>query len=193
MAIAFRPTHAVTPEELEELSRANPGVCFERSAQGQLIVSPLGTMGSSGEAELIAQLTVWARLDGRGFSTSSNGGFTLSDGSIFAPDAAWVSHERWSALSEKGRQGYARIAPDVAFELLSPSDTLREARAKASVYLENGTRLVVLLDPSSALVECLRPGGLCESHLRVDAVPLDPELPGFRLDAATIFARMERR
>src|SRR2546423_11463600 len=145
MAIAFRPTDAITDEDLEELSCMNPGVCFERRMRGELIVSPLGTMGSSGAADLIAQITVWAKRDGRGFSTSSNGGFTLPDGSIFAPDAAWVSYERWNALSDKEQKGYAGIAPDVAFELLSLNDTLREARAKASAYLANGTRLVVLL------------------------------------------------
>jgi Uma2 family endonuclease len=109
---------------------------------------------------------------------------------VLAPDAGWVSNERLQALPEEARLGFARIAPDVAFELLSPSDTLRSLRAKASQYLANGVRLVVLLDPRSRLVECHRPDIALEAHLSADIVLLEPEMPGFQLDAGAIFKAM---
>jgi len=164
---------------------------FERSSRGELIVAPpTGTYGGRGEMELGAQIYLWARQDRRGFVLSSNGGIKLPDSAIFSPDAAWISWERWKAIPEAERQGYAQIAPDAAFELLSPGDTLPRLRAKAAEFLANGTRLVVLLDPRSRAVELHRPGGLIESHLHPEKIALDPELPGCLLDAQAIFDAM---
>jgi Uma2 family endonuclease len=189
--VSFRPTRPVTDEELDQLSHTNPGVRFERGARGELIVSPTGTLGGRGESDLTFQLESWARRDGRGFVTSSSAGFSLPDGSVLSPDGAWTSYERWNALSEKARKGYAHIAPDVVFELLSPSDAFRDARAKARAYLSNGTRLVVLIDPDSRSVEFYRTGDEPVSHMPANIVALDPEMPGFELDAAAIFKQME--
>ena len=191
MAIAFQPTHPLTTEELDQLSRTNPAVRFERGSRGELIVSPTGTLGGRGEFEMARQLDLWAQRDGRGFITPASAGFTLSDGSVFAPDTAWIAHERWEMLSAEERQGYARIAPDVAFELLSPNDTLREAREKAAIYLRNGTRLVVLIEPSTRSVELHRLDGIAVAQTPTEHLPLDPELPGFTLDIGRILASME--
>jgi len=191
MSIAFQPTHPITDEELLLLSERNPGMRFERSARGELIVAPpTGMRGGFGEAELIGQLYVWARRDGRGFVSSSNGGIKLPNSAIFALDASWISRDRWKAIPEADREGFARIAPDAAFELLSLGDTLAQLRAKAAEFLANGTRLVVLLDPRSRTVELHRPGGATESHLHPEKIALDPELPGCILDAQAIFGAM---
>ena len=191
MSIAFQPTHPITDEELLSLSVRNPGMRFERSARGELIVAPpTGTRGSSGEAELIFQLCAWARRDGRGFVTSSNGGIKLPDSAIFAPDATWISWDRWKAIPKADRQGFARLAPDAAFELLSPGDVLADVRAKLAEYLANGTQLAVLLHPRSRAVELHRTGGLIASHLHPEKIALDPELPGCILDAQAIFDAM---
>jgi len=189
--VSFRPTRPVTNGDLEQLSYTNPGVRFERGAGGELIVSPTGTIGGRGESELTFQLESWARRDGRGFVTSSSAGFSLPDGSILSPDGAWTSYERWNVLSDKQRKGYAHIAPDVVFELLSPSDIFRDARAKAGAYLANGTCLVVLLDPDSRSVELHRANRAPVAHTPADIVALDPEMPGFYLNAAAIFKQME--
>jgi Uma2 family endonuclease len=189
--VSFRPTHPVTDAELERLSQTNPGIRFERGATGELIVSPTGTIGGRGESDLTFQLESWARRNGQGFVTSSSAGFALPDGSVLAPDGAWTSYKRWNTLSNKERKGYAHIAPNVVFELLSPSDSLADARKKASAYLMNGTRLVVLLDPHSRCVELHRAGNESTLHAPSDAIALDPEMPEFRLDAAAIFKRLE--
>jgi Uma2 family endonuclease len=178
--VSFRPTCPVTDEELDQLSRTNPGVRFERGAQGELIVSPTGTLGGLGESELFSQVNAWARQDGEGVAVVASVGFTLPDGSVFAPDAAWVSRERWNALSQKERNGYAHTAPDVAFELLSSDDTFDGIRSKASAYLRNETRLVVLIDPLSHVTELHRTSGVFVSH--DDEMSLTPELDGFTLE-----------
>jgi Uma2 family endonuclease len=40
------------------------------------------------------------------------------------PDTAWVHLERWESLTPQEQAGIVPLAPDVAFELRSPSDQL---------------------------------------------------------------------
>ncbi len=40
-----------------------------------------------------------------------------------SPDVSWISHERWNALSDQDREGFARICPDFVLELSSPDAT----------------------------------------------------------------------
>jgi enamine deaminase RidA (YjgF/YER057c/UK114 family) len=61
------------------------------------------------------------------------------------------------------------------------SKALEELRSKMALYLKNGVRLGVLVDPYARAVEVYRPQ---EEPLRlqgVEAVSLEPELPGFAL------------
>lgn len=194
MPIAFQPIHPLSDTELERLSRLNPTVRFERGSRGELIVSPpVGTLGGFGEHEIVRQLDRWAEHRRDGLVLGANVGFTLPDGAVFAPDATWIACERWDALPPEAQEGFARIAPDVAFELLSPSDTLREAREKAAAYLRNGTRLVVLIEPRTRSVELHRSIGVTVAPPGSEHLALDPELPGFVLDIGAIASRMEKR
>jgi hypothetical protein len=45
---------SLTDSELEQLSRTNAGIRFERGTQGELIVSPTGTLGGFGKSELFS-------------------------------------------------------------------------------------------------------------------------------------------
>jgi len=73
----------------------------------------------------------------------------------------------------------------------TPSDTLPKARAKASAYLRNGVRLVVLIEPRSRLVELHRTDSPVSSHLGADSVSIGLEMPGFTLDIAAIVSSMD--
>jgi Uma2 family endonuclease len=185
MAISLRPVRPVTDEELLALSERNPGYQLERSAGGELIVTPTGNESARREQEVAAQLWVWATHDGRGIAFGASAGFRLPDGSVFAPDASWVQRVRLDALSRETREGFAPLCPDVVFEVLSKSDTPQDLRAKMRVYMANGARAGVLIDPYQRMVEVYRPGRDPETH--TDAtVALDPELPGFALDLKPI-------
>ena len=56
------------------------------------------------------------------------------------------------------------------------------------LYLANGARLAVLVDPIQRTVECHRPGQEPEQrHTEVSRVSLDPELAGFTLDLEPVW------
>ncbi len=187
MAITLKHTRPVTDEEIRELSRQNPGYQFERSAKGELIVTPTGSESGRRSAELTYQLQAWNRQQGNGVVFDSSAGFRMADGALLSPDASWVRRERWDALSAEQREGFAPVCPDAVFEVRSPTDATSELRAKMRVYVANGAQVAVLVDPYGRSVEVYRPGQDPQVFQDSAPVALNPELPGFVLDLSPVF------
>jgi Uma2 family endonuclease len=146
MQATVRLTQPVSDEDLERISRENPGWQIEREGLGSLLMSPTTSAGSSKNFELSYQFAAWVkRYGGVGFDAS--GGFTLPDGSVFSPDAAWIAGERWSALSAKVRDSYAPIVPDIWIELRSKTDNPAKLKAKLERVRSFGASYVLLIDP----------------------------------------------
>ncbi len=188
MGITLIMTHRVTDEELVELSERNPGYQFERTAKGELIVTPTGMESGRASGEVLVQLGLWNRQTRAGVVFDSSTGFRLPDGALFAPDASWVRPDRWNALTPEQRKRFGPLCPDAAFEVRSESSTMAELREKASAYLANGAQIAILIDPYDRTVEVYRPARLPETHRDPKTVALDPVLSGFVLDLEPIFA-----
>jgi Uma2 family endonuclease len=171
----------VTEEELRRLSEANPGYQFERLGDGRVLVSSTGGESGRRSAELLRQLAEWNRKEGRGVVLDASTGFRLPDGSVLSPDAAFVPRQAWEALTLEEREGFLPLAPLAAFEVRSLSQAPGELREKMGLYLANGVRLGVLIDPYARRVEVYRPEGV-QVWEEPEKVPLDPELPGFLLE-----------
>lgn len=186
MAISLRMVAPPTDEEIRALAASNPGYQFERTAGGELVVTPTGGRSGRGEAELIAQLAAWAKANGTGVVFSSATGFRLPDGSLLVPDASWVRRARWDALTRQEQSDFVPLCPDAVFEVASPSDRLSNLRRKCSDYLANGARLAVLIVPEHMIVEIYLPGRDAQVFESSGPVPLDPILPGFTLDLAAV-------
>jgi len=188
MGVRLDLLRRVTDEELRRLSERNPGYQFERMADGRLLVTPTGGESGRRSAEIIYQLERWNRGQRLGVVFDSSTGFLLPDGSLLAPDASWVRLERWEALSREEREGFVPLCPDVVVEVRSLGQGVGELREKMGVYLANGARLGVLIDPYGRWVEVYRPGVSVVRYEGVERVALDPELPGFVLELGPVFA-----
>ena len=77
--------------------------------------------------------------------------FQLDD-RVVKPDVAFVSTER---LSEEKLKGFS-VAPDLAIEIVSPSDKHYDVTEKALAYLKAGTRLVWVIEPIAKTVMVYR-------------------------------------
>lgn len=138
---------------------ANPNLRSELNANGEIvIVPPAGGESEYRSADISSQLFAWARRDGRGKAFGSSGGFTLPSGAVYAPDAAWVSNARLSTLTKEQRRKFIPLAPDFVVEVLSPSDRLPAAKAKAQEWLDGGSALVWLIDGDHRTVWVYRQG-----------------------------------
>lgn len=186
LAISLRLAAAPTDADIFELSERNPGYQFERSAAGELIVSPNGGRSGHQEMRLCTQLGTWAESDGSGLAFGPSTGFRLPDGSLLSPDASWVRRDRWDALSVAQQESYVPLCPDAVFEIASHSDTLPVLRRKMRAYIANGARLAVLIDPRRRAVEICAPNSDPQVIEPVTLVSLSQVLPGFTLDLTRI-------
>lgn len=182
-----RPGLVVSPEAFWDLCIANPSLRLSRTADGELIaMSPAGSETSARNLDLAAQLWVWNQATGLGVAFESSAGFTLDDGFTHAPDAAWVSKDRWAALEPSKRRRFAPICPDFVVELMSPSDSRSETRSRLRSFIEHGARLGWLLDPDRREVEVHRPGQPVELLSDPKSLSGEDVLPGFTLDLTGI-------
>jgi Uma2 family endonuclease len=114
-------------------------------------------------------------------------GFTLASNpdTVRGPDVAFLRQERAPA---PGTRGFPRMAPDVAFEVLSPEDRPEEVRTKIAEYLGSGVELVVVVDPDEKTVVAHR-SGTQPVILRdpTDVLDLADAIPGFTCRVTEIF------
>ena len=75
--------------------------------------------------------------------------------SSLLPDVSYYSFERLPRNLEEDERERPRIAPDIAFEILSPRESRRRISEKTELYLRHGARLVAVLDPKTRLLKLL--------------------------------------
>ena len=118
--------------------------------------------------------------------SAADGGFILfgDRATVRSPDAAFVRVERLPEVPAT----FVPLAPDLAVEVLSPSDRLPDALSKATMYLQAGVSLVWLIDPMKHTATIFRQDEV-PITIGEDGV-LDGEevLPGFTLPLAKLLA-----
>lgn len=148
VVLALKLRDAPTNADIERLAEENPGYRFERDPDGTLVVSPTGSNSGLRNSRLIAALFRWNEgIAQPGFCFNSSTGFTLPDGSLISPDAAWIADDRWLALTDDEREGYAPIVPEVVIEIASKTARPAALRAKLERCRALGACYVTLLDP----------------------------------------------
>ena len=111
----------------------------------------------------------------------------MPDGSTRAPDASWVSRERWEALTSSEKEGFAPLCPDFVVELRSKTDSLSTLQAKMQEYIDNGARLGWLIDHQNRRVEIYRSRGKIEILDQPENLSGEAVLPGFSLSLTRIW------
>ena len=86
-------------------------------------------------------------------------------------------------------KGFFHGAPDLAVEVLSPSDTVEEIEAKVDEYLAAGTQLVWVVNPRRQTVSVYRKDGTTTILRREDALNGESVVPGFSLSLAELFPK----
>ncbi len=138
-------------------------------------------------AQLVFFLLGFVRPKQLGYVFGDVTSYTLPNGDELIPDASFISSERQSLpLPDK-----FYIAPDLAVEVVSPSNREREMIDKAESYLQSGARLVWVIYPIIRVVDVIRrnaDGSLTIRKVESDGL-LDGEdvLPGFTLSVQELF------
>jgi Uma2 family endonuclease len=113
-------------------------------------------------------------------------GFLLSvdPPTVRDPDLAFLTA---ASIPREIQPGFWRLSPDLAVEVLSPSNSAIEIHEKILDYLVAGTRLVWVVDPHNETVVVHGPDRGSRTLARGDVLSSDDVLPGFRLPLAELF------
>lgn len=181
------PSDRLTDDEFYAFCQANRHLRIEREADGQIVFEmPTKTQTGFQNADLIAEVVIWNRKAKLGYVSDSNGGYTLPDASVRAPDVAWVSHERWNALSNIEQDKFAQVCPDFVIELMSDPGETYTLPAKMEKYLQNGVRLGWVVNPFGQQTTIYRPNAEPETKPFTATLSGEDVLPGFDLRLSEI-------
>ncbi len=146
IALKLGPALRLTESQMLELCALNDALRIELNAKGELeLLPPTGMTSGNRNANIVIELGIWARADGRGEVFDSNTGYTLPNGAVRSPNASWILKSRLAQIPDAEKRRFARIVPDFVIELRSESDRLSGLQAKLEEYLANGVRLGWLL------------------------------------------------
>jgi len=189
----------LSDEALIQFFELNGLLSFERSEQGELIISPppLGPSPTIG-SEIIGQLYVWMQRVGVGQLRDSSGGFNLGEPrpaglehlrASYQPDVSWISQEM---ADELGNNLYERVIPDFnppfVVEIITAAQRVPPQHRKMRDYIRLGVRLGWLIDPQQDKVWIYRAGQDEPDELdRPATLSGEDVLDGFELDCARIW------
>ena len=151
--------------------------------KGELIpmAAPSAEHGLIG-ANVSWYLSRYVRENQLGAVVGSETGFQVGE-RVLKPDVAFVSTPRLPADLIKAFP----VSPDLAVEVISPSETFRKAVEKAFAYLEAGTRLVWVIEPGSKTVIVYRSETDITLLTREDTLTGEDVVEGFACQVAELF------
>jgi Uma2 family endonuclease len=150
---------------------------------GRLVEVPTGGRHGKIAVELSVRLypaaKPWATL----FDSST--GFRTAQGNIRSPDVSVMRTERLP--DGKAPIGFIDGAPDLAVEIVSPSEKVGELLTKMAEYFESGTQEVWLLFPERKQVHRYRADMVVEVLHEDDTLQGAPLLPDFTVRVGDLF------
>ncbi len=178
-------------EEFEELCAANGNLRLERTGEGAILVNALAGLGtSSANAAINYQLRAWWRTHRLGRVFESSVGVFLPDGSALGPDAAYVTEEQLRALQAGDQDHFLPFAPAFVVELLSKTDSVKEAERKMRRWMENGVEVAWMVNPYSRTVTVFESGGETRIETGSQATGSGP-VDGFVLELEEVWRSYE--
>jgi len=141
LTVNFNSIIKLTDEQFFQLCQENELVLLERNPDRTLVLMPLsGGLKSICNCHLTAQLANWNRDEKLGVAFGSCTGFTLPNGAVRSPSAAWIKWDRWDVLTEEKREKFAPICPDFVVELRTNDDCWQRLQTKMQEYRDNGAK-----------------------------------------------------
>lgn len=158
--------------------------------EGRLMkMSPTGGSHGRRSSDLNAALWSYATQHGLGVVLGAETGFNVTRPSerretVLAPDVAFVRAEH-APLTET--DDFPHVAPDLAVEVASPSDSRRRMGEKARRWLDRGVRLVWVVWPRRREIDVWRAGAAQPCILTAaDLLDGGDVLPGFSIPVAQV-------
>ena len=174
-AVPYQAT-LMTAEDL--MANPVPNKCTELVAGHMLVREPPGYRHGYVASQFLLAIGIHVRTNKLGHVLAAETGFTLfrNPDTVRAPDVAFIRSER---IPSPLPRGYAEFAPDLAVEVLSPSDRAGKVLAKVGDWIDAGARLVWIVDPERRVARVYRADGTQLTLTASDTLDGEDVLPGF--------------
>jgi Uma2 family endonuclease len=178
-------TKSVTADQLLEMQ--DDGHHYEL-VKGELrMAPPPGSEHGEVTMNLAGPLYQHVKNNNLGVVYAAETGFKLESNpdTVRAPDVAFV---RMESVQQTGRlPGYRAGAPDLAVEVLSPSDRVTSVEEKVAEWLAGGARMVWVVSPKLHTVTVYRSLTDIVTLTEKDKLDGGDVVPGFQMNVAEIF------
>jgi Uma2 family endonuclease len=163
--------------------------CRLELIRGELkVMSPTGITHGIVCTNIAGELRTFVEKNALGVVCGAETGFVLESDpdTVLGADAAFISHEQFAKIENPDKFG--PFAPDLAVEVMSPSNTTREMEKKVALYFGAGARAVWVFNPKKKTAAVYA----SPSDVRVlgehETLEGGEVLPGFRLELSKLFA-----
>lgn len=177
-----------TDDELLELG-ANTDIKFELWEGKVVAMPPAGLTHGAVIIRLAVAVGGHVLAHKLGEVFDGQTGFRLNLDNCFEPDISFLSRERLAMMQTDKNKLY-HGAPDLAVEVLSPSDSITKIERKLNVCLMHGTHLAWMIDPRRKWVRVYRKLGEFELLTGDRILTGNSVLPGFRLSLHRLFEEL---
>jgi len=151
---------------------------------GKVEIKEMPGLRSSGTAMRIAvKIGIYLEKNLIGELYGADATFTIGKDERM-PDVSFVSNEK---LKDGEPVTKADFAPDLAIEVVSPTDAYSKILKKIRKYLEAGVKQVWLVEPEFHTVAVYQPPMKSETLTVEDTLSCEEILPGFQLPLKEIF------
>jgi len=156
---------------------------------GQITEKEMGARQLSIAFELAFHLGIFTRMEQAGHTVMEML-FELGDAGIRRrPDVAFISAGRWPADLEAPESNAWGVVPDLAVEVVSPTNTFDEIHEKTQDYFDAGVRQVWIVSTRTRTIQVYDTPTSMRQYGMNDTLTAQPVLPGFQLPIATLFSK----
>jgi Uma2 family endonuclease len=187
--VSLTVTKPVTADEL--LAMPDDGWRYEL-VKGELIrMSPTGQEHGELTLNLSSPLHYFVKRNKLGVVCAAETGFILNHNpdTVRAPDTAFISRERFDKIGRTWK--YWDEAPDLAVEVLSPSDTVKHVKDMVSDWLKSGSKTVWVVNPKLRTVTVYNSSSDIRILTEKDRLTGGDTVPGFEISVAEIFSELK--
>jgi Uma2 family endonuclease len=151
-------------------------------------MTPAGFSHGKAVANLTGPLATFVKAKQLGVVLGAETGFKLATDpdTVLAPDIAFVRKERFLEVGDTEK--FWPGPPDLAVEVLSPSDTAYDVEEKITSWLTAGVTLVWLLNPKQRTLHVYCAKRPTQTLGPEDMLDGQEVIPGFRISVSEIFA-----
>jgi len=151
---------------------------------GEIVVmGPSDIVSSYIGAQLSFLLNLWVSPRRLGLVFDSSGGFILPNADLTAPDVSYVSRERMSRTVRY----FSETVPDLIVEIKSQSDRIAKLRQKIEMFLDQGVKVGILIDPDELTATLYRPNQKPILFTNGETLTIPELLPGWELHISDLW------